>query len=193
MLTFQDLFYYFDLLIGFTAPIIVYILYRTDKIDRLSWCVFWLGAAVGLTWEIPMFIGSYETTFFITLETIRPYPYHYLFFMICHTLWDGMLFLIGYRLVLLLSKSPRFDKFNIKELLILIIYGQIQEFIVEIGAVSNSAWTFFVYWWNPALFYVNEYPITLYPQLSWLFGTILFYYLLLKLKSKIKDSSKDIY
>ena len=184
----QEYFYYLDLIIGFTAPIIVYILYRTNKIDRLSWYVFWLGAAVGLTWEIPMFVGSNETTFFITLRTIRPYPCHYLVFLVCHTLWDGMLFLIGYRLVLLLSKSPRFDGFDIKELVILIIYGQIQEFMVEIGAVSNSAWVFFVYWWNPALFYVNGYPITLYPQLSWLFGTLLFYYLLLKMKPKFAEN-----
>ena len=187
MSIFQDYFYYLDLLVGFTAPILVYILYRTNKIDKLSWYVFWLGAVVGLTWEIPMFVGSYETTFFVTLRTIRPYPFHYVVFMICHTLWDGMLFLIGYKLVLLLSKSPRFDEFNIKELMILIIYGQIQEFMVEIGAVSNSAWVFFVYWWNPALFYVNGYPITLYPQLSWLFGSMLFYYLLLKLKPRFNE------
>ncbi len=181
------MFYFLDLLVGFTAPILAYILYRTEKIDKFSWYVFWIGAAVGLTWEIPMFVGSYETNFFITLETIRPYPFHYIVFLISHTLWDGMLFLIGYRLVLLLSESPRFKEFNLKELMILIIYGQIQEIIVEVGSVSNSAWTFIVYWWNPALFYVNEYPITLHPQLAWLFGSILFYFILLKLRPKLTE------
>ncbi|MHA1150970.1 MAG: hypothetical protein ACTSR8_22340 [Promethearchaeota archaeon] len=57
-----------------------------------------------------------------------------------------------------------------------------QEILVEIGAVSNSAWTFIEYWWNPALFYVNEYPITLYPQLCWLYGSLLFYSSVLKFK-----------
>ncbi|MHA1526561.1 MAG: hypothetical protein ACTSQD_05975 [Promethearchaeota archaeon] len=187
MVNFQDMFYILDLLVGFTAPILAYILYRTEKIDKFSWYVFWIGAAVGLTWEIPMFVGSYETNFFITLETIRPYPFHYIVFLISHTLWDGMLFIIGYRLVLLLSESPRFKEFNLKELMILIIYGQIQEIIVEVGSVSNSAWTFIVYWWNPALFYVNKYPITLYPQLAWLFGSILFYFILLKLRPKLTE------
>ena len=182
------MFYFLDLLVGFIAPILAYILYRTEKIDKFSWYVFWIGAAVGLTWEIPMFIGSYETSFFVTLEPIRPYPFHYIIFLVSHTLWDGMLFIIGYRLVLLLSESPRFEEFNLKELIILIIYGQIQEIIVEVGAVSNSAWTFIVYWWNPALFYVNEYPITLYPQLAWLFGSILFYFILLKLKPKLTEN-----
>ena len=188
MLNFHDIFYYLDLIVGFTAPIIVYVLYRTHKIDKFSWYVFWLGAAVGLTWEIPMFLGSNETTFFVTLETIRPYPIHYVVFMISHTFWDGMLFLIGYWLVRLLCKPPHFNEFDIKELMILIIFGQIQELVVEIGAVSNSAWTFIVYWWNPALFYINGYPITLYPQLAWLFGSILFYYFLLKLKSKFTEN-----
>ena len=187
MINFQDMFYFLDLLVGFTAPILAYILYRTEKIDKFSWYVFWIGAVVGLTWEIPMFVGSYETNFFIPLETIRPYPFHYIVFLISHTLWDGMLFLIGYRLVLLLSESPRFKEFNLKELIILIIYGQIQEIIVEVGSISNSAWTFIVYWWNPALFYVNEYPITLYPQLAWLFGSILFYFILLKLRPKLTE------
>jgi len=187
MINFQDMFYFLDLLVGFTAPILAYILYRTEKIDKFSWYVFWIGAAVGLTWEIPMFVGSYETNFFIILETIRPYPFHYIVFLISHTLWDGMLFIIGYRLVLLFSESPRFKEFNLKELMILIIYGQIQEIIVEVGSVSNSAWTFIVYWWNPALFYVSEYPITLYPQLAWLFGSILFYFILLKLRPKLTE------
>ena len=182
----QAIFYQLDLLIGFGAPILVYILYRINKISKLSLCIFWMGAAIGLTFEIPMFVGSYEG-FFITIETIRPYPFHYIVFMISHTFWDGGLFLIGYWLVILLCKSPNFDKFKIKELVILIVYGQIQEIIVEFGAVSNNTWTFIEYWWNPALFYVNEYPITLYPQICWLYGILIFYYILLKMKPKFNE------
>ena len=182
MSSLQDYFFYLDLLIGFTAPIIVLILYKFKKINKISWLVFWIGAAIGLTWEIPMFVGSYENTFFVTLRTIRPYPFHYSIYMISHTFWDGGLFLIGYWLVLLISKEPQFKTFSIKELLITILYGQIQEILVELGAISNSAWTFIEYWWNPALFYVNGYPITLYPQLCWLLGSLFFYLTVLKLK-----------
>jgi hypothetical protein len=186
MSSFQAIFYQLDLLIGFGAPILVYFLYRIKKINKFSWFIFWIGALIGLTWEIPMFIGSYEG-FFVTIETIRPYPLHYLIFMISHTFWDGGLFLIGYWLVKLLCKSPHFDKFNINELMILIIYGQIQEIMVELAAVSNSTWTFIVYWWNPALFYINGYPITLYPQICWLYGILIFYFGLLKLKPRFNE------
>jgi len=101
--------------------------------------------------------------------------------MVSHTLWDGGLFLIGYWLVLFFCKAPCFDRFNPKALIILIIYGQLQEFLVEFGAVTSSAWTFIRYDWNPALFYFHGHPITLFPQLVWLYGSLLFYFLLLKL------------
>ena len=104
----ESVFYQLDLLIGFGAPILVYILYRINKINKFSLYVFWVGAAIGLTWEIPMFVGSYEG-FFITIQQIRSYPFHYLVFMISHTLWDGALFLLGYWLVILLCKAPNFD------------------------------------------------------------------------------------
>lgn len=176
----SGLFYTLDLIIGFSSPVLVFILYRLKLISRQSWLVFWLGAAIGLTWEIPMFVGSYETTALVTLTTITPYPFHYSLFMVSHTLWDGGLFLIGYWLVLFFCDGPCFDRFNPKALIILIIYGQLQEFLVEFGAVSSSAWTFIRYDWNPALFHFNEHPITLFPQLVWLYGSGLFYFLVLK-------------
>lgn len=182
MPSFQDMFYWNDLAIGFSAPLLVFVLFRMKKISGFSLRVFWLGAAIGLTWEIPMFVGSYETTALATLTTIRPYPLHYLVFMISHTLWDGGLFLIGYWLVLLMCKAPQFAGFNFRELLVLLVYGQLQEFMVEMGATGNEAWTFIVYWWNPVLFYWNGHPITLFPQLCWLYGPIAFYFLLLKLR-----------
>jgi len=182
----EPFFYQLDLLVGFGAPILVFILYRTKKISQFSWYIFWIGALIGLTWEIPMFIGSYENIF-VTIEQIRPYPTHYLVFMISHTLWDGGLFLIGYWLVKLMCKEPNFESFNIKELSILIVFGQIQEILVEFGATSNNTWVFIVYWWNPALFYINGYPITLYPQICWLYGILIFYLVILKLKTKFNE------
>jgi len=174
------MFYILDMIIGIGAPILVQFLYYLKIINKRSLQIFWIGALIGLTWEIPIFVGSYETTAFTTIKQISPYPCHYSIFLLIHTLWDGGLFLIGYWLVLFLKKSKAFDKFRPKELFILVLYGQIQEMIVEIGAVSNNAWKFIEYGWNPALFYVNGYPITLFSQLFWLYGSILFYVILLK-------------
>ena len=115
----SNLFYILDLIIGFASPVLFLVLYRLNVISRQSWRIFWLGAAIGLTWEIPMFVGSYETTTLATLTTITPYPFHYAVFMILHTLWDG------------------------------------------------------------GLFYFNGHPITLFPQLVWFYGSLLFYFLVL--------------
>jgi hypothetical protein len=185
---FQDLFYWLDLAVGFSGPVFAFFLLRMKIISGFSWRVFWVGAAIGLTWEIPIFVGSYETTALATIVAIRPYPLHYLTFMISHTLWDGGLFLIGYWLVLLLCREPQFKSFNVKELLVLLVWGQFQEFMVEMGSTANNAWTFIEYWWNPALFHWNGHPITLFAQLVWLYGPIAFYFILLKLKPKFQTS-----
>ena len=66
------IFYLLDLIIGYTAPILFYVLYRLKLINKFSLKIFWIGAAIGLTWEIPMFVGSYETTTLVTLKTINP-------------------------------------------------------------------------------------------------------------------------
>jgi len=169
-------FYYADLIIGFSFPVFFYLIYRTDKAGKTIWRLFWLGAVIGLAWEVPIFILSAEHTYFPVISWIRPLPFHYIVFMIAHTLWDGGLFLIGVWIVRIFCLPPWFNKFKVKELAVLVIYGQISSLMVEASSVLNDGWVYVTgYGWNPILFELAGHPITLLPQLIWLAAPVVYY------------------
>jgi hypothetical protein len=172
-------FYYVDLMIGFSLPVFFYFLYRSGKTDKLIWHLFWIGAFIGLAWEVPIFILSGQTTSIPIISWIRPLPFHYAVFMIAHTLWDGGIFLIGVWLVRVLCPPPLFKQYNTRELLVLVIYGQASSLMVEISSVINEGWVYETgYCWNPVLFEVAGRPITLLPQLIWLAAPVVYYLIL---------------
>lgn len=176
------LYYTLDLLIGFGSPFVVYALYRAGKVRRLIWQLFWAGAAIGLLWEVPIFVGSAETTTFATIRWIEPLPTHYAVFLLSHTLWDGALFLVGVWLVNRVCAETWWTRFDAKALLVMIAWGQLSELAVEVSSTSNDGWTFITdYAWNPTLFERNGHAITLFPQLIWLAAPVLFYAVLLRL------------
>jgi len=179
---FQTAYYALDLLIGYGAPLVVFALYRAGRIDRFLWRLFWLGCALGLTWEIPMFVLSAEDTGLPLLHWVRPLPVHYLVLMVSHTLWDGALFLVGVWLVRRLCRPPTFQAFRWPELGVLLVYGQLSELLVELSSTLNDGWVFITdYGWNPTLFHFSGHPITLMPQLVWLAAPMAFYQIALRL------------
>ncbi len=84
---FKESYYYLDLLIGFSSPLLFYFLYKTGRIEKFMWHFFWIGVMVGLTWEIPIFVLSGESTCVPIVTWTRPLIAHYLVFMISHSLW----------------------------------------------------------------------------------------------------------
>ena len=179
---FQNAYYLLDLAIGFGAPVLVYLLLRTGRVTPTIWRLFWVGCAIGLTWEVPMFVLSGADTGFPVLVWNRPPPVHYLVLMVSHTLWDGGLFLVGVWLVHRLNRAPVLQTFRWQELAVMLAWGQASELAVEISSTFNNAWSFIPgYWWNPTLFTVGGHPITLMPQLVWLYAPIAFYPLAVKL------------
>jgi hypothetical protein len=169
-------FYLIDLLVGYSMPVFVYGLYRVRVVTKVTWQLFWVGAAIGLLWEVPIFVLSAEATPYPIIEWINPLPYHYLIFMLCHTLWDGGLFLAGMLLVCLLSSPPRFERFSFRELFMFLCYGQVSALLVELASTFSDGWVYLHgYWWNPTLFLFNGHPITLLPQLVWFVAPVLFY------------------
>jgi len=50
---FRENFYALDFSVGLLAPLIVYALCRTGRLDRYFWTLFWVGFGIGLTWEVP--------------------------------------------------------------------------------------------------------------------------------------------
>ncbi len=179
---FKQLYYWFDLAIGFGTPAVLFAFYRKSKISRYIWVLFWIGVCLGITWEVPIFLMStLSRTPLITW--IRPFPVHYLWFLISHLFWDGGLFLPGVVFVYALRHAHYFSKFNFGEMIVLLVYGQVSELLVEISSTMNDGWVYIDrYWWNPVLFNCNHHPITLLPQLIWLIAPAIFYVIALRLK-----------
>lgn len=181
---FKSSYYWLDLLVGFGSPILLYVLVRKNVVGRRDWKLFWIGAAIGLSWELPIFMLSALSSYPVIIW-LRPLPLNWVIFMICHTLWDGAIFLVGVWLVQFCCKRPILTQFRWPELLIMVIWGQISAFLVEFSSVTNDAWVYVEgYWWNPTAFRVGPHPITIIIQIAWFFAPILFYFAALKISSK---------
>lgn len=182
-----EVFYWTDLAIALSIPILFITLRMSRKISAFSWRMFWIGCGIGALWEIPFyFIGPYysDTPLYI-LETPPPYPLFLLHAV--HCFWDGGLLMIGVLLVYRFSRWPHFTRFQFSELLILLVWGGLQELAVELASTGSSAWVFVPHWWNPAMFQFQGHDITLLPQLIWVAAPILFYLIALRVRRSIGD------
>ena len=178
-------FYWFVWVVGILICLIVIFLYKIKKIDKFIWYLFWIGFLLGLCWELPLSIANKISSFppaIFNTPIPLPTPFSTIIIVITHSLWDGGLFLLGVGFVHLLCKKPYFEKFKISEFLVLIIYGQVSELIVELSSTFSNAWEYVIYWWNPRLFIFNGQNITLLPQLIWLLATIILYFLATRIK-----------
>ena len=168
-------YYCLDLLVGFGSPVLLYLLCRRGTVGRADWRLFWLGAAIGLSWEIPIFLlsklGPVRIIFWVT-----PPPVNFLVLMVSHTLWDGALFLTGVWLVRRCCAAPVLTRFSWVELAVLVAWGQLTALAVELSSITADAWVYVEgYRWNPTLFRVDGDPITLLMQPIWLVATVVFY------------------
>jgi hypothetical protein len=127
-------------------------------------------------------IGIYPPAHFI-----NPLPIHFSVIVITHSLWDGGLFLLGVWFVLKICRTPQLVKFRFQELVILLIWGQLSEFSVELVSTFSNAWEYIEYWWNPVLFTFNGHNITLMSQLIWIIAPIVFYIIAIKIKRPLID------
>ena len=184
-------FYWIDFAIGISICLIVTILSKISKIEKFTWYLYWIGFSLGMCWEFSMIFCT-ELGIFTFHIYHTPPPTHFMVIVIIHSLWDGGLFLVGYGFVKKICAKPHFDRFKIKELGILLIWGQIQELAVELTSTYSNAWEYVVYWWNPVLFVFNGQNITLCPQIIWFIAPIAFYYIALKLKPRFYEENKDI-
>ncbi len=168
-------YYWIDLLIGLGAPLVLFALLRRGRIDRRTWRLFWFGAFLGLFWEVPVFVLSKHGPYPL-ITWVRDLPLHYSIFLLAHTLWDGALFVVGLWLVARLCRPPTLARFRWAELAVLVAWGQISSFAVEVSSVLNDAWVYTAgYWWNPTLLTLHGHPLTLWPQIPWLVAPVVFY------------------
>ncbi len=185
-----SLYYAADFIIALSLPVFFYINHRSGRFSPVVWKLFWLGFFVGLTWEIPIFFAGPEFMENPALIYLTEFPFSPMLHPILHSFWDGGLFLAGYWLILKFCQAPVLSQFRWKELGVMLIWGQIQEFAVELSATNAGAWTFTEQTWNPVLFPSGEGFITLVPQLIWVYGPILLYLAALKLVKSHEDGKE---
>jgi hypothetical protein len=168
-------FYTLDLLVGFALPVFIHLQNRNRPDGSVVIRLFWLGVAIGLTWEIPIFLSAIFATNPI-VGFLREPPLHPAVFMVAHSFWDGGLFLAGLALVRALCAHPVLVAFRWQELGVLILWGQLSALAVEIVSVINRGWVYSgLHSWNPVLFQVADHPITVIPQLIWLGAPVVYY------------------
>ncbi|MCB9487712.1 MAG: hypothetical protein H6684_03150 [Deltaproteobacteria bacterium] len=179
-----------DLLIGYGFPVGLIALYAFKKIPAKILKLFGLGALIGLTWEVPIFVLSARTSMPV-IVWVRELPAHYLVFMIGHTLWDGAIFLVGALLAGVVGKKRFLQGFQWGELAVLAAWGQVTALLVELSSVTNRAWVYVEgYWWNPTFARVGDYPLTLLMQVVWFVAPVVFYLAAIRLMPQ--DAPKSI-
>lgn len=194
----EGFFYIFVWIMGVLICLIVCILYKKKVfVSKYYWYLFWIGFGLGMLWELPMSIANelyiccgypYPASIFIIPTPIQG-PLVVIVIATTHSFWDGGFFLLSVLFLHLLCKEPYFEKFRWKELIVLILVGQISELIVELISTFSEGWVFFIgpgVWYNLILFQFNNKNITLLPQLIWLAAPIVFYFIALKLNFKIR-------
>ena len=168
-------FWWLDLAIA--AGVTLWVVLGCRGTPRGRWIqkLFWLGAAIGLTWEVPLFLSTTFARDPVLVMLSEP-PIPPLGLIVAHSLWDGGLFLAGVALIGLVCPPPILRRFSWRELGMLLVWGQLSELAVELGGVTNEAWCYVAgFPFNPTLFHVAGHPITLMPQLIWFAAPVAFY------------------
>jgi hypothetical protein len=175
----MTLYWGLDLAIGFGLPVVVHLAHRAGALSARSVRLFWLGAALGLIWEVPIFLFSATS---VCSPAICPptivwpdgLPAHWGLLLAAHTLWDGGLFLAGAGMLRWLGR-PVLSKFRWRELALLLAWGQLSALLVEFSAISNDAWAYVEgHAWNPTWAHVGGLPLTVLPQIIWLVAPLAF-------------------
>ena len=171
--SFTSLYYPLDLAIGFGVPLVLMVLRLVGRLHRDAWKRFWLGCAVGATWEVPIFAGSCASSTWATIHFLSPPPVPWPLLLLSHTLWDGTLFALGWWLVnRIVSATHR----PLAAAALFVLYGQLQALAVEVSSLTSGGWGYHVQWWNPELLQINGQPLTALPHLFWLWGSAVFWW-----------------
>jgi hypothetical protein len=172
--------------VGFSLPVYIHLRHRSGPEATTVVRLFWLGVAVGLAWEVPLFVSAISEGSPV-VGFLREPPFHPLVFMVAHALWDGGLFLLGLALAGAVCARPVLAQFRWAELAVLVAWGQASALAVEVVSVLNRGWYYLPdHAWNPVLFRLDGHPITLLPQLIWLAAPVVYYAAALRLTRRAR-------
>ena len=165
-------------IIGNSAPFFFIIFYKAQKISSELFTLYFLGVLVGLTWEIPFALAgkSFHLILIdwpIDLPLVRNITYSFI---------DGLIFIVGILLAKFFLKNKNFlNEFDAKALSIMIIWGSVSEFLVDLNG-NGKLWLFIDNWYNPVFITINGNGLTIIPQLIWFIAPIVYYFVILNYK-----------
>ena len=136
-----------------------------NNITHSLFLTYLFGIFIGSIWEIPFGIAG--SSFLIPkFDNPLGFGVH-----ILHSFWDSMIFLLGMYFIHIRNKNKRC---GLLQLLLLIIWGLFQEFIVELSLNDK-------YWYyktnnrhNPVVFTIKGVSYTCVPFLVWIIFPILY-------------------
>lgn len=172
-------FYVFDIAVGVGLALAFLVLPRTGRISKRTAWLFWAGVLVGLGWEIPFYLLGPDFSEAPMYELRMRYPLHPFGQFFTHAFWDGGFFLVGLALARGLLRGPILERFRWDVLLVLIAWGQAQSIAIEVLAGSGGTWEYVPRVYNPVIARVGSVELTLWPQLVWVIGPIVFHRLAL--------------
>lgn len=156
---------------------------RTGRVP-FSWVwLFLLGGLLGSTWEIGFTVTDMAYAVYPGGEP-RPETESFEFegpaialvlILLIFCTWDAGIFMVGPLMARRVLKRELFARFSWAELGIMLAWGQVQSFAVEMAAIAGGWWAYFPTRSNPELFPFLSGSITLWPQLVWVLAYLVFY------------------
>lgn len=168
-------FFLVDAGIALAIPLVVLAMSRRQVIPAASWPLLWIGVAIGLTWELTFHFAGPTYAANPLYTQASPFPGPAWTQPLLHAVWDGGFLVVGLAWVAWLLPGPLLSRFNLGELGIMLVWGQVQSVIIEGFAAASDAWAYTDTWWNPVIVPIGDGGISLLPQLVWGFAPIPFY------------------
>lgn len=177
-------FYIVDIIISLSILGFLAYMHYSRRFNPAVWYMFCVGALIGATWEIGFyFIGpEFSSAPIYIFHTEFPLPS--IILHILHCFWDGGLFMVGVGLVYLLLKPLHMARFRWRELGVMVLWGVIQETVVELISIWGGMWEYVGRWYNPSLFKIGDSDFTLLPVLIWVAAPVLFYLIALRINRR---------
>jgi hypothetical protein len=137
----------------------------SGRISHSLWLTYLFGIGIGCIWEIPFGLAG-DSFLVSSFDNPLGFGVH-----ILHAFWDSLIFLFGMYFIHIRNDNKYC---GLAQLGMLIVYGLLQEFLVEL-AFDNH------YWYyktdnkhNPVVFTINGTGHTSVPYLIWIMFPILY-------------------
>jgi hypothetical protein len=167
-------YYAADLFCAVAFPLLVWLGRSRAWPNPHAWRLFWVGAAIGLSWEIPIFaMSAWTGTPILVWQTPLPLPPAA--FIVAHSSWDGALLLAGYEIARRITTRRGASPFGVLGISIQVLWGQLTEICVELSAIGAGTWVYLDgLWFNPPWAFVAGHPLPTGLQVAWLCASLAF-------------------